>query len=197
MWALRIGDPRFNLGTRTFGGRELTFEQFSDLENGLWFEEEMLPERVRFDQRRRTGDPSFFMGSSGIPLVSEPFFEVLAAHETGNAVFKEMPVEQPDGTPLETRYFFVHVRDFKPTVPLPFVESQEPYLLRKVNYFGEEKIRWSIQDDLKVLQSAEAGLDLWMGEHILETWFFSERLGRALKKAKIRRLPLLHLRYSE
>ncbi|MEM7545693.1 MAG: DUF1629 domain-containing protein [Pseudomonadota bacterium] len=196
-WGLRTSDTQFNLWTECIDEEERwDYDTAMLASNGYDLDVADIPSKVRFQKLRKAADPDFFRGDSGLHLISSRLRAVLEDFDLGTSVLKDIEVVTNRGVPLETRYSALFVRDRKRCVVLEQTNynlsaKADLPILKSLNFLGRDRFRWSpFVNDIYGLKGSDDGVDLWLDDLVIDSWFFSDRLAKAIKKARIKRFPI-------
>ena len=123
--------------------------------------------------------PNLFYGG-GFWFVSAKAATVLRAHELGNGALYPVNVYDKDReTPLGDGWFCINFGNRKSAFLIEHAQRTRPQVGGKSPVFATLK-----DDEFAVSTAALAGPDVWVDPQLWDSIFFSERLGKALKKAK-------------
>jgi hypothetical protein len=127
--------------------------------------------------------PPHFSLPGGNPIVSDEVKQVMQQFDLGQTSFYPTTLYKHDRkTPVEGSYYCINFGETK-TCCMP-EESQRTKkfdaLFWTIKQFAED-------GDVAVNASALQGVDLWVDTRIRKSLFFSDRLARALKAAKLTR----------
>lgn len=148
------------------------------------------PIRLEFKDEVATISTSIrdvFIILNGYLVVSSAFRDVLIRFDLGSTQLFEVPIFLSDGvTPSGHRsHYLLHVTETRPTL----ISEQSKNIRRGVRPGETEpppSARWKDTyepDDLAVLASSAAGVDLWADTILQRRLFFSDRLKQAIDAA--------------
>ncbi|MEM1275394.1 MAG: DUF1629 domain-containing protein [Pseudomonadota bacterium] len=133
--------------------------------------------------------PDFFTIYDGWCLISEKAAAVLSSFDLGRSQLIETPIfEQDQITQRPERFFLLNVAEHKQGFDR---EKSTNWSLRP-SWPSDRPGRelWKPIVDTKglaVREGAAQGVDLWFDEDVLDILFFSDRLAKAIKAAKLKK----------
>jgi hypothetical protein len=127
--------------------------------------------------------PPHFSLTGGSPVVSNEVMQVMQQFDLGQTSFYPTKLFHHDRTtPIEGSYYCINFGETK-TSCMP-EESQE---IEKFDARFWTIPSYAKDSDIAVSQSALEGVDFWVDTRIRKSLFFSDRLAKALKAAKLTR----------
>ena len=140
---------------------------------------------VKKSRKNYNGLPDFFLGG-GFWIVSAPFAEVLNQSNLGkSSLYPVNLFKRNQKTPFEGEYFILNFGET--------MTAFEPDQTPNVKVYGGVKSRppgrWTIPfgSEVAIKKAALEGPDLWLDPSVPSTFFLSDDLVQALKKAKLTR----------
>jgi hypothetical protein len=123
--------------------------------------------------------PNLFYGG-GFWFVSAKAAAILQAHDLGaGALYPVRVLGKDRSTPLGDGWFCVNFGNRKSAFMIEHAHRTRPQVGGKSPVFATLK-----DDEFAVSSAALDGPDIWVDPQLWDSIFFSERLGKALKKAK-------------